>query len=394
MTSRLRSLPRPVPGDLTGALGDLGTVLPLAAGLILVAGIDAGAFFVTFGIASLATGLVFRLPLPIQPQKAIAAAAIGQPWSPAWVYGAGLGSGLVWVVLAGTPALRWLGRAVPPFIAQGVQLALAATLGLEAVRLLADDLPLGALAILLFALSMRLRLTALALTFVVAVALLPAEARTIAWAPGLPALTLPSLSAVGTGMLQGGLAQLPLTLANAIFATVALTAVYFPQRPVTAVQLGFSTGAMNVGAAVLGGVPLCHGAGGLAAQHLYGARTVWKNVFEAAAALTIGLFFAPSIRPALEAFPMPLLGGLLLLVAVELLGAARGLHGWRSWIALAMVAVALASNIGIAFATGLGAAYALRVLVRRGWLPRLTRGTPVESLHRIPAFVLRDRRRA
>ena len=83
-------------------------------------------------------------------------------------------------MLAGTPALRWLGRAVPPFIAQGVQLALAATLGLEAVRPLADELPLGALAILLFAFSMRLRLTALALTFVVSVALLPAEARTIA----------------------------------------------------------------------------------------------------------------------------------------------------------------------------------------------------------------------
>lgn len=393
MTARLHTLPRPVAGDVTGALGDLGTVLPLAAGLILVVGIDAGAFFVTFGIASLLAGLVFRLPLPIQPQKAIAAAAIGGPWPAGWVHGAGLGSGLVWLVLAGTPALRWLGRAVPPFIAQGVQLALAATLALEAMRLLADNVPLGALALLLFALSMRLRLTALGLTFVAAVALLPPEARTIAWAPALPALTLPGLSDVSTGMLQGGLAQLPLTLANAIFATVALTAVYFPQRPVTAVQLGVSTGAMNLGAAVLGGVPLCHGAGGLAAQHLYGARTIWKNVFEAGAALALGLGFAPSIRPALEAFPLPLLGGLLLLVSVELLSAARGLHGWRSWIALGMVAVALASNIGIAFAAGLGAAYALRVLVRRGRLPRLTRRTPVESLHRIPAFVLRDRRR-
>ncbi len=304
-----RSLPRPVIGDVTGALGDLGTVLPLAAGMILVAGIDPAAFFVTFGLASLLAGLAFRLPLPVQPQKAIAAAAIGQPWSPALVYGAGLGSGLIWLVLAGTPALRWLGRVVPSFIAQGVQLTLAATLGLEALRLLASDARLGAIALLLFVVSFWARLTALALTMLIAVLLTPAATYEMTWAPTLPSLHLPAVVDVTSGMLRGGFAQLPLTLAYAIFATVALSAVYFPQRPLTVGRLGMSTGFMNVGSALMGGVPLCYGAGGLAAQHLYGARTVWKNVFEAGVALTIGLFFAPAVRPALQGFPTPLLGG-------------------------------------------------------------------------------------
>lgn len=164
-----------MPGDLTGALGDLGTVLPLAAGLIVVAGVNAGAFFVAYGLATLAAGLLFRLPLPIQPQKAIAAAAIGQGWPAAWVYGAGLGSGVAWLVLSMTPALHWLERFVPSFIAQGVQLALAATLALEAARLLAGDRALGLVAVALFLLSIRLRLTALALTFVVAAIVLPRE---------------------------------------------------------------------------------------------------------------------------------------------------------------------------------------------------------------------------
>src|SRR5690606_17670171 len=124
----LRRIPRPVPGDVSGALGDLGTVLPLAAGMVVVTGIDPGAFFITFGIASIAAGMAYRVPLPVQPQKAIAAAAIGQPWAAGMVHGAGLGTGFVWLVLASTPTLNWLGRVVPKFIAQGVQVVLAATL--------------------------------------------------------------------------------------------------------------------------------------------------------------------------------------------------------------------------------------------------------------------------
>jgi hypothetical protein len=387
----LSSIPRPVVGDLTGALGDLGTVLPLAAGLIIAAGLDPAAFFLTFGLASLIAGVAFRLPLPIQPQKAVAAAAIAQPWPTSWLHGAAVGSGVVWVLLACTPALRWLARAVPGFVSQGVQLALAAILTVEAVRLLSGDAELAAAALLLMVLSLWMRLTALTLTFLLALLVMPASAFELRFEPSLPAVTVPGVPEISAAMLAGGFAQLPLTLANAIFSTVALLIVYFPNRPVTTAQLGVSTGLLNVGAGLLGGAPLCHGAGGLAAQHLYGARTVWKNIIEASAALAIGLFFASSVRPALEAFPLPLLGGLLLLVAVELLGASRGLHGWRSWIALFIVAVTLLTNIGIAFLLGLAVTYAVRWLVHRGWLPRLTHRTPVEYLHHISDFVLRDR---
>ena len=383
------SLERPVWGDVTGAVGDLGTVLPLAAGLILITGIDAGGFFVSYGAATLLAGFLFRLPLPIQPQKAVAAVAISQSWPAGWVYGAGLGSGIAWLLLATTPALRWIERVVPPFITQGIQLALAATLAFEGARLLTNDYRLGVVALALFTLSVRFRLTALALTFGVALLVMPHESLQVSWAPAGVAWTLPSASDIVAGMAHGGLAQLPLTLANAILATAALLAVYFPSRPVTTRRLGISTGLINIGASLTGGAPLCHGAGGLAAQHLYGARTVWKNIIEGAGALAIGILFAPAIRPALDA----LLGGLLLLVAVELLGAARGLHGWRSWIALAMVGMALIANIGVAFIAGIGAAYGLRWLVRRGRIPRLTSKTPVDLLAAIPPLIIRDRRR-
>lgn len=378
---------RPRVGDLTGAFGDLGTLLPLAAGLVAVAGVDPGGFFVAFGIATLLAGFAFRLPVPVQPQKAVAAAAIAEGWRATQVYGAALGMGVAWLVIAGTPLLTWVRQLVPTFIARGVQLGLAFTLGAQAVVLLATSAPLAVLGILLLGVTLRYRLLGLALTIVAAVALMPPGSLVLAVAPALPNLAAPTLGDTLEGMLRGGVAQMPLTLANAIIATAALSARYFPGQPVTERRLAVSTGLMNVGGAVLAAGPFCHGAGGLAAQYFYGARTIWKNVIEGTLALVLGLFFAPSLSSLLTAFPMPLLGALLLLVALELLSSAQGLYGWQGWIATGMAVVAVALNIGVAFASGFLFAYGVRYAVHRGWLPRLKGKTPAELLARIPQRV-------
>lgn len=371
-------------GDLTGAFGDLGTFLPLAAGLVLAAGADPAGLFVAFGIATLLSGFAFRLPMPVQPQKAVAAAAIAEGWRASWIYGAALGVGLVWLALALTPLLGWLQRLVPGFIARGVQLGLAFTLALQAVTFLAMSLPLAAVGAVLLLVTLRQRVLGVALTVVVAALLMPREGLNVAITPALPTLALPAFGDVAEGMLRGGIAQMPLTLANAVIATAALAHRYFPAQPVTERRLAMSTGLMNVGAAVLSAPPLCHGAGGLAAQHFYGARTPWKNVIEGGLALGLGLLFAPALGGVLRGFPMPLVGALLLLVALELLSSARDLYGWQGWIATAMAFVAVVLNIGAAFVLGFVFAYAVQWAVRRGSLPRLKGKTPAEYLARIP----------
>ncbi|MDE3192657.1 MAG: putative sulfate/molybdate transporter [Chloroflexota bacterium] len=385
---------RPQLGDLVGAFGDIGTLLPLAAGLVIVAHVDPGGFFITFGLATMLAGVAFRLPVPVQPQKAVAAAAIAERWPAGQVYGAALGTGVVWLVVAATPLLGWLRGTVPAFIARGVQLGLAFTLGLQAVLLLARSVPLAALGLLLFAVTLRFRLVGIALTIAASIALMPRDQVALAIVPSLPALSLPGASDVLDGMLRGGIAQLPLTLANAIIATAALGARYFPERPIPERRLAISTGAMNVVAALLSGAPLCHGAGGLAAQYFYGARTAWKNVIEGALALALGLFFAPGLGSALAAFPMPLLGSLLLLVALELLSSARGLFGWQGWIATSMAVLAVTTNIGLAFFAGFVIAAAVRAAVHRGWLPHLKGRTPAEYLARLPELVFGGTRAA
>ncbi|HEV2251394.1 MAG TPA: molybdate transporter family protein [Candidatus Limnocylindria bacterium] len=385
---------RPQLGDLTGAFGDLGTLLPLAAGLVIVSGVDAGGFFITFGIATIVAGFAFRLPMPVQPQKAVAAAAIAEAWPATQIYGAALGMGVLWLVIAATPLLSWLRAVIPAFIARGIQLGLAFTLGAQAVLLLARSLPLAIVGIGLLAITLRYRLPGIGLTVAAALALMPRDAIVFPFAPALPSPSLPGLADAVAGMLRGGIAQMPLTLTNAIIATAALTARYFPDRPVTERRLAISTGLMNLGGAALGGGPFCHGAGGLAAQHLYGARTAWKNVIEGSVALALGLCFAPGLSSALAAFPMPLLGSLLLLVALELLSSAHGLFGWQGWIATGMAIVALATNIGVAFVAGFVFATAVRHAVHRGWLPRLRGATPADYLARIPQAIFGSARSA
>lgn len=388
------AIPRPRLGDVSGAFGDLGTFLPLAAGLVIVAGVDPGGLFVTFGLATIVSGLAFRLPAPVQPQKAVAAAAIAERWPAAHVYGAALGMGALWLIVGASPLLRWLRHAVPPFIARGIQLGLAFTLGAQAVLLLAQSAPQAALALALLGVTLRSRPVGIGLTIATALALMPPDAVALVFSPALAPPALPALGDVAQGMLRGGLAQMPLTLANAIIATAALGARYFPERTPSERKLALSTGVMNVGAAVLSGAPLCHGAGGLAAQYFYGARTTWKNVIEGSLALGLGLFFAPGLARLLGAFPMPILGALLLLVALELLSSAHGLYGWQGWIATSMALVALTVNIGVAFVGGFVIAGAVRYGVHRAWLPRLRGVTPAEYLSRIPERILGPTRAA
>lgn len=385
---------RPRPGDLAGVFADLGTLLPLAAGLVLIVGVDPAGFFIAFGLATLVSGVAFRLPLPVQPQKAVAAAAIAEGWRASWVHGATLGAGVLWLALALTPLFGWIRTAVPGFIARGIQLGLAFTLAAQAILLLSTSLPLALLGLLILSVTLRSRLLGLSLALGAALVLMPEGARALPLAPALPLLGLPSAPDVVEGMLRGGLAQLPLTLANAIIATVALSQRYFPAAGLTERKLALSTGAMNLAAAALSGGPLCHGAGGLAAQHFYGARTVWKSVIEGTLAIVLGLFFGSGLAAFLAGFPLPLLGALLLVVALELLSSAQGLYGWQGWIATGIALVAVLVNIGVAFVAGFAFAYAVQLGVRRGWLPRLKGVTPAELLARISLRIFGSARAA
>ena len=91
--------------ELAGSMGDFGTLSPLAIGFIAVNGMDPAGLFIVMGLTNIALGLIYRLPMPLEPKKVIALTAIAQEWPPDLIYNSAFGLGLVWFLLAFTAAL-------------------------------------------------------------------------------------------------------------------------------------------------------------------------------------------------------------------------------------------------------------------------------------------------
>ena len=176
----------------------------------------------------------------------------------------------------------------------------------------------------------------------------------------LPPLTVIDLSQIWPVLRDAGLAQIPLTAANAVIATSALIHEYWPHRRVTNRQLAVNMGLMNIVLPFFGGMPLCHGAGGLAGQYYFGARTGGTNIIEGTIEICLGVFLAASIAAIFAAFPMAIVGAMMLLVGVEVVKFARDLRFNRELIAVAAtLAGSLLANMAVGFVTGIVVHYLL-----------------------------------
>jgi len=80
-------------------MGEFGTLLPLAVGYITVCKMNPAGSLVMMGLANIAAGLIYRLPMPIEPVKVLAVMAIAQAWSPEKIYMSGLVMGAVWLMM-------------------------------------------------------------------------------------------------------------------------------------------------------------------------------------------------------------------------------------------------------------------------------------------------------
>lgn len=361
--------------ELAGSMGDFGTLLPLAIGYIAVNGLNPAGLFIMLGLTNIALGLIYRLPMPLQPKKVIAAAAIAQRWSPSMIYASGFGLGIFWFVLVLTGLLRRLVAITPTSVVRGIQLALGIILGWQALKMMAPAPLLGLLAV---AIALLLRENRYAPASLVLMAL---GVGIVAWQGKLPTvweltltlppLTVPRLDDVWQAMLLAGFAQIPLSITNAVTATAALIRDYFPDKAVSERKLMLNMGVMNVVASFFGGMPMCHGAGGLAGQYYFGARTGGTPILEGLIEVGIGLFLSQSIANIMTAFPMALVGGMMFLVGIQLGKGAVKLRGWKLVLCLVTAGVSVATNMAVGFLAGLALAYGVRALERRCVLPCL-----------------------
>jgi MFS superfamily sulfate permease-like transporter len=363
--------------ELSGAFGDLGTLVPFVVAYLAIVKMDPAGVLLGFGVVMIATGLWYRTPVPVQPMKAIGAAAAtqaaGAAITPAIVVGSGVVTAVIWLVLGATGLAKRVSEWIPRPALLGVVLGLGFSFMLEGVRMMSGSAWLAA-ALLAFALLAQSRLPVMLLLLAAGfgVALwgdpaLGAQVAAIKPALHLPAFGWSSVSAsdLWTGAVLLALPQLPLTFGNAIIAITSENNRLFPDRPVTERGVAISTGLGNAFTSAVGGVPMCHGAGGIAGHVKFGARTGGATVMLGALLTALALFFGGSVHLLLQLFPTPVLGVILFLAGAELALSSRE-HGEErvGRFVLLTTAAFTVIHVGVAVVFGILAYHASK----KGWL--------------------------
>jgi hypothetical protein len=185
----------------------------------------------------------------------------------------------------------------------------------------------------------------------------------------LPTLVVPTWANVAQGFLLLALPQIPLSLGNSVLATRQLAEDLFPERVPPAVRaIGLTYSAMNLGSAVLGGVPVCHGSGGMAGHYAFGGRTGGSVIISGLFYAGLGLLFGGAFAAVVAVFPLPVLGVLLAVEGLALLVLVGDLAERPPELALALLIGVVAASVPYGYLVGMLLGVALMPLVRRGRL--------------------------
>jgi MFS superfamily sulfate permease-like transporter len=353
--------------ELAGAFGDFGTIIPLMFATALVCHLNLGMILLFFGIWFVITGWHYRLPVPIEPMKVIAVVAISSVLAGPELAAAGILLGLAFLFLGFGRWLDYINRYVPDPVIRGIQLGLALLLLKSAGEFMVNDpmfFIVGVAVILaVFAISYLGKIPDVSALVLILVAVVIGIL--IHGVPGIyllqvpQSLVVPSLGDFFAAVPELVIPQAIITVTNAILATSLLSKDLF-SREIPPRNLSRTIGVMNLVSVPFGGFPMCHGAGGFAAQYRFGARTGGANIFAGVVFLAIALFFA---GPAFQSLISPgFYGALLVFVALEM-----GKHGLKTdsvVVTLVTGILALFSMI-VAFLAGMAIAYLLIVRGRR-----------------------------
>ncbi len=365
--------------ELAGAFGDLGTDLPLVVGMVVAAGLDAASVLVMFGAMQILTGIAYRMPMPVQPLKAVAVLVITQKLAPNLIYGAGLAIGVVMLALALTGLLQWLAGAVPKCVVRGIQFGL----GVQLVSLAFTDYVrsdggwgyalAGAAFVLALVLAGNRRLPAALAVIGLGLAyalLFHADqcAGSSTFGFRLPQPRVPAWPDVWMGFWVLALPQIPLSLGNSILATRQVAADFFPDRPLAVRRLGVTYSLMNLLSPFLGGIPVCHGSGGMAGHYAFGGRTGGSVVIYGSFFALAGLFLSAGFDRFSQLFPLPVLGVLLVFEGWTMLALVRDTAAVKSEFMIALLVGLMAGGLPYGYVVGMLVGTALYYLARAGRL--------------------------
>lgn len=362
--------------EFSGALADLGVMLPLVLALITLNGMDATSAFVGIGLAYVLTALVYRLPIPVQPLKSVSALALSLGLSPVIIVTGAIWNALAFLGMGMAGVDRWVQKAFPKPVVRGIQLGLAWLLFKSAWNLISVTpkgweggpvlsgqtitwlllLVSGGITFLVLFMLTRRDLAALGvLVFGIGITGLHLGLPPISLQLTLPKLLplIPNSNQLWQGLVLLALPQIPLSLGNSIYATADAARQYFGEKgaKVSERKLMLTMGAADAMTALIGGVPVCHGSGGVTAHYRLGARTGGAPLMIGGIFLAFGLLGGQASMEIFHLIPLPVLGILLGYIGFQHFLLARDLRGLREIVTATLVLTLTlwTSNLAIGF---------------------------------------------
>jgi len=383
--------------ELAGSLGDLGTLLPLAIGMIMINGLSPSGLFFTIGLFYIFSGLYYGVTVPVQPMKVIGAYAIATGMSASQITASGALIALFLLVIGGSGVITIIGKYTPKALVRGVQVSTGTLLMAQGVKFMAGTskfqvlqqaaepyltvqsigpIPIGIVigiigGVLTLLLLDNRKLPAGLLVVLGGLGLGLAfgthqgfdKLRLGIYIPEILPFGIPTPSDFTLALLILVLPQIPMTVGNAVIANADLSREYFGEdsKRVTYRGLCISMGLANLFCFFVGGMPLGHGAGGLAAHYRFGARTAGSNLMIGAIFLILAISLGMHVLAVVYLVPMSVLGVLLIFAGSQLALPIIDLRERKDlFVVLVMLGITLASNLAIGFVLGIAIAYALK----------------------------------
>lgn len=365
--------------ESSGSVADLGVLIPIAVALIVANGLSATAVLLPAGLLYLVVAWVYRVPVAVQPLKAFGAIAIAAGVGVDVIAAGALLMGLVFIALGALGVLDRVAALFPVAVIRGVQLTVGLLFFKIGWGLIAHPpttfvdqaagwwVPVLALALVAGLLVLR---SWIVLPLVVAGVVVAVLAAGGGWTWGPSPIAMPTLSwsAFAAAAVLLVIPQVPLTFANSCLAPADAARTYFGDaaQRVTPNRLAGTLGGANVFAAAIGGMPVCHGAGGMSAHYAFGART-WRAPAIIGTLLTaVAVGVGAVLAGVLPAFPLPTLAAMLAVAGVAHVMLLKDVRGWRSWVVVIGIGVlGVLWNLAGAVLLGLAAWWVLGCVASR-----------------------------
>ncbi len=336
--------------ELTGAIGDSVTVLPIMVAVALLSDLSLAVMLIWFGVFQIIWGLYYGIPISIEPMKALAALIIAGSITTGELVVAGLLLGLILLATGAFNVLSWLGDVIGSPVVRGIQLGVALVLLETGTHLGLANLEFAGIAVVI-----ALGLIGLGYWNLSAFGILLVGGGIVLFQTGVPTPAIPGTNGMFLGgwtdltivTAQATVAQLAMTLGNAALATSVLLSDYF-DRDISADDLSTSMGVMNLTAIPFGAFPMCHGSGGVAGKYSFGARTAGANVILGVGYITVSLLAVGLVA----GYPLAMVGVILVLIGLQLARTSL-LETTDRLFVVVIGGLGLLTNLGVAFIIGI-----------------------------------------